>query len=502
MRKVWLVGGDKSARLQLEQTLNRDGALSDYRVFEADDFSVIPERDHRNPGVVFLLDAFHPKVGGFEGLKVLERLNSQGFRFLIGEPTPEQCVEPFRDFKLAAYLPPSTRWDIDFAAGLIEHQIHYTGELRLARFLTRAGRSSSETIHNFKEFGQFGKTLATFLSRFGCDIPRLKSILMGLCLGHLKNGPQGPHVEAPFVIHYGMDPQKVLLSITTHSKGLDRQAFMQEYCEVLTGLSDLNSQPRALFPEIFHVARSAKNLILLGGSSKSESPSMEPLTLLVGLGFPSVGDRKLPPVTTFGFCSVRSTPEYVENEDVAPSQPDATQVRNVTQAETQPQESVVESAPEVQAQVQVAPVNAPMVLADKDINEILNDEPVVLGDQPQILGDPAGPAPRVVPVEAVVVHQESAPPHELESRLQELNQELSKLKDVNAALAHDVRRLMKERRQPTTDRELRDAVTELQERQKKLLQERAKLKETLDDRDKQIELLKTQVETLRQKKIA
>jgi hypothetical protein len=214
---------------------------------------------------------------------------------------------------------------------------------------------------------------------------------------------------------------------------------------------------------------------------------MEPLSLIVGLAFPHVGNRKLPPVSTFGFCSVYLTPEYVESE-----------VTHAPQTPVVPTETPVAS-PEEKADVVE---NTPLALQDKDVSEILADEPVVLGDKPQVLGEAPSAAPRVVSVEPVVVSPSSGPSPELEARMQELNTQLHRLQEVNTALAHDVRRLMKERRQPTTDRELRDAVTELQERLKKLMLDRQKLKDERDERDKQIELLKTQVETLRQKKIA
>jgi chromosome segregation ATPase len=86
---------------------------------------------------------------------------------------------------------------------------------------------------------------------------------------------------------------------------------------------------------------------------------------------------------------------------------------------------------------------------------------------------------------------------ELEKQLAHLKSEQASLQKVAEALAADVKRLMKERREPLTDADLKESLNEANLRLKRLQEQNKKLIEQISQKDSQIELLKAQVERLK-----
>jgi predicted RNase H-like nuclease (RuvC/YqgF family) len=68
---------------------------------------------------------------------------------------------------------------------------------------------------------------------------------------------------------------------------------------------------------------------------------------------------------------------------------------------------------------------------------------------------------------------------------------------VAEALAADVKRLMKERREPLTDADLKESLNETTLRLKRMQEQNKKLTELMGQKESQIELLKAQVERLK-----
>ena len=520
MRVIWLLGEDARAKKLLEQQLTPQARGVDYRVRLVKTLEEIPEDHIMNPGVTILLDAFHPTLGGFEGLKTIRSMGFEGPVFLFGEPSPDLAVMPFRTAGLSGYFPSLDRADFNFVSGLIHYRLNFVGDMDLTHFLKTGGRSSSEVIKSFRDFNAFGMKLATFVGRFGVDIAQLKKVLMGLCLGHVKTGSGAPVIDNPFTIHYGMDPNKVMLAVSTFSRGATQASVLNDFCEVLAGLKNQKALPGTIFPEFYHVGRAAENLILLCGSAQSTSDSMDPMMLLTAIAFPNVNDKKQAPIGVFAFAHVLQTAE-IASDGAAPPTP--------TLEESVPTDAVslVEAPPAAEGWPEATnrdPGNAEAhaakapeaekpsgTLQSVDLNDILED-PKIIGDVPHVnnpdkpvTGKWEGALP-VAPIEKGSVLTASADVSaELaaaQTKATAAETELKRLKDVCAAMSLDVRRLMKERRQPTTDRELRDAVTGLEEKLKKVTAEKLRSTTEIAERDKQIETLKAQVDALRRAKAA
>jgi hypothetical protein len=114
----------------------------------------------------------------------------------------------------------------------------------------------------------------------------------------------------------------------------------------------------------------------------------------------------------------------------------------------------------------------------------------------------AAPEGDLAPSEGVTGDLISDQSEELQRKLNAALAELEHHKQANEAMGADIKRLMKERRQPTTDRELRDSNQRLAEQVKTLTGEKLKALEMVSTRDKQIELMKVQIDTLKKEKAA
>ena len=89
------------------------------------------------------------------------------------------------------------------------------------------------------------------------------------------------------------------------------------------------------------------------------------------------------------------------------------------------------------------------------------------------------------------------PASELEKQLAHVKSELSNALKVSEALAVDVKRLMKERREPLTDADLKESLNETNLRLKRMQEQNKKLTEQIAQKESQIELLKAQVDRLK-----
>jgi hypothetical protein len=456
MSGLWILGGDDALKTAVEARLKTNPKGSDlFHVHLISDFSEIPADQLAQTANHVWLDAFHPSYPGFEGLKKLRTIGFKGGAFLFGEPAAESVLEPFQSDGLTGYFPPYEQADLNLVCGIVESRSHYDGDLDVSRFLKEGGRYSAEMIKSFKEFNAFGVKLATFVTRFGVNISQLKKLLMGLSLSHVKATSGTPTVDVPFKIFFGMDPVKLVVGATVNSRGVSRSALKSEFCQMIAGIRSQKALPGSLFPELYHVARAVDNLAIFGGSTSASTEGMDPMILLGALPFPTE-QATAKPFSFFIFS--HSEPPMVQSVEPAAA-PSA--------------ESSV--APDSAPTTAVDAGSAPGSIANDEVNAILED-PVIIGDQP-VVADPDNPrdssiaSPPKPAAEAVVV----------ESHLSnEDAAELKRLKELSQTMAADIRRLMKERRQPTTDREMRDAVAQLEEKVKRLQKEKQHYAEQLE----------------------
>ncbi len=547
MRVVWVVGAESSTFNLLKPVFDphKLGGMEYVLKFAATPEQV-DEKDLSNPGIIYLFDAFCMTAPGFEGIKQLRSKGLNGLVFLFGEPALEMTSEAFKDLKISGIFPNFESIDLNLAAGTIHNRIYYDGEVNLDAFLTPGGRSSSETIHNFKEFSSFGIKLATFLGKFGIDLVQLKRLLLGLTLPHIKTHSGTPQVEQPFTISYAVDKKKILISTKTFSKGSTKESLLNDFSDIITHLKSPTPPQGTIFPELNHVARVSEAILIFTGSAYEPQPNVDPIAMVSFLNFPNSIKEKSATHHVFGFCDVSKTPEYEEfnpeselptelppvvseipentdsqanQENLASSDQQTT--TDQTQAETTSSVAENPDSQNAQPSSETQPTENSEVagtIPQEDVTQILNDPMAVIGDTPKEV-DPfsapteseAAPELNVTTVSNESIETTSTASSSsdtptvgiVETKVNVVEEEeYLKLKELVNALSQDVRRLMKERRTPTTDKELRESYTQLEERLKKSNAEKLKLEEEIAEKLKLIETLKAQVETLSRNKAA
>ncbi len=486
MRVVWIVGGHEDVRLQFEKQLASELYDGLFVVRQTEDLGQIPAEHLANPGVVMCVDAFHSELGGFEGIRKLRGLGFSGAIFLFGEPAPESASTLWEELNIAGFLPPFERLDVPFAAGLIYYRLSFEGSVNAAKFLAVSGRASSEVLHSVAELNAFATKLASFVGRFGVDLQQLKKVIMGLTLPHIKVTSKGPSVDPAFTIVYGLDPTKLVLGVGSYSRGASRAVLRHEMVTALHDLQESRNPVSSILPEVHHVVRATRNVVVFSGHAKVEAESTDPLFVLTTLLFRSgAGAAKSESHhyhATLGF--VGPTPEMTELEAFAEV--------GVTAS---PQAAVIEPDESETAPSHSAP-HQDQSLDRFDLEKILA-EPRVVGDAPvdsdAVVARSTIRAPEGDPVEGEAY---VGGPADRRSD-SELAREVERLKAVCAAMNFDLKRLLRERREPTTDKELRESYRDLDEKCRRLNQERTTLQERLEEREKQVELLKAQLEALR-----
>ena len=502
MRLVWLIGAPASAKTSLEQALARERTGVDFLVRTASNVQEIPDKHFANPGTIALVDSFSVHHKGFEGAKVLRDRGFKGHIFLFGEPAPEEISQALISYGLAGFFPTFERADWFFVGGVISATTDYTGSIEVNRFITPGGRCSFETIRNLKDFNSFSAKLAAFVGRFGVDLPKLKKVLMALSLPHVKTDSGSPAIEQPFAIHYGMDPHKIVLAANTFSRGAAVDVVRRNYASAVSSIRNETPITGAMFPEFIHLTKATQNLILVGGSAAGgEAGALDPLYMITTVTFPPKDASTVVVPYFFSFVHVVPSAEIVEGEE-EPSAP--------------------EEVPPVEAEspIQDAPPEGSL-MPSSELDELLA-EPKLVGDAPLIVGDPTDLVPQdILGEESITGDLESSTngeegqvgilvtmpssglgSTELQRKLDQALAECENLRKTCDAMGADIKRLMKERRQPTTDKELRDATLRLQEQVKLLNVEKMKALEMVGSRDKQIELMKVQIETLKKEKAA
>lgn len=534
MRIVWLVGGPASAKPALERALAAERMGVPFAVHTATSVQEIPQEHYANRGVVALLDAFSAQDQGFAGVRTLRDAGFKGHIFLFGEPAPEEAANAFNSMGLSGFFPPYERADYFFIGGVIHAAIAYDGNLDVNRFILPGGRSSFETLRSLKDFNAFSAKLATFVSKFGIELGRLRKVLMALSLPHVKTDTGQPAIDQPFSIYYGMDPVKVVLGARSFSRGVALPNLVSSYTEALVAHRSDKPFQGAMFPEFFHLTKATQNLLLFSGSATATTSAVDPVYLLTVMPFPAKANTATASSYFFSCMHVVPSLEIAEGEEApaasgeAPMETAATALNESVATTSTPNEDFTQSAP-----ADSAPEGS-MLLDSSDVGALLA-EPKIMGDAPVLVpvagvessvvslsssgsafapeeseeesgGAPvdilAAPEGDLAPSEGVTGDLISDQSEELQRKLNAALAELEHHKQANEAMGADIKRLMKERRQPTTDRELRDSNQRLAEQVKTLTGEKLKALEMVSTRDKQIELMKVQIDTLKKEKAA
>jgi len=243
--------------------------------------------------------------------------------------------------------------------------------------------------------------------------------------------------------------------------------------------------------------------VILAGTAKSAVEAMDPMILMTTLTFPTTKDVRNSPVYVFAFTHVVPTDEmsgdlaYLESHTV--------------EAESTPADP---SSAETSAEQPVGTIE------EVDITKILA-EPNVVGDTPEfspvdfgpVTGSSGNAVDTETPGEGIasdsggVLDSSSSTidTAQLEAMMKEQEEsaaEIGRLKTELMVMGQDIRRLMKERRQPSTDREMRDAHEQLQAKYKKTTEDRNRLSKAIELKDQEIAELKSEILNLKSRPAA
>jgi hypothetical protein len=475
MRVIWLVGGHDTHVSLWQSLLVRERTNHEYLVRRADTLGEIPEEHLHHPGTIVLLDAFHPFCAGFTAFEHLQQAKTQAQVFLLGEPASELIAEPYKFSFFKGYFPPLARVDHAFLCGTIHHTLFYDHDIDLKNFLQKSGKASSEEIQNMQDFERFEKLLLSFLQKFGVDLTKTSKLLKGLTLPHGKSQGGKLEINAPFKIHFGIDPLKLVLAISSYSKGVAFESIQKDFIGSIQALGKKLPPPNSIFPEFFHSIQHSETLLFFHGSAKKPSDHGDPVYLVTRLTFPKKQNENTGSGYCFSFTHVEPTDEMTEEL-----------ARKVVEATDGPIEST--KIAEVIVETTPARTSASTVKA-KDLEDILKDPPIS-GDKPL-----ESRSSNVVPLRPGDNTPTEAPPANTEE-IQKLNLTIQQLNQVCSELSKDLLHLMKMRREATTDKELKDRKDNLEKKLEQLNAEVRKLNDTVDAKDKSIAELQEKIDKL------
>ncbi len=507
LRLLWIIGADPNSLGAFEKALSQNKMGAEYFVRYADSPEEIPDEHMNETGVATIIDAFHPRFPGFEGVKHLRERGFQGHIYLMGEPSTDSAHETFQQLTVSAYLPPYERLDIAFAAGLIHSHFYGLQNGALSHFLSDGGRAASTNIKSYADFNRFLSTISLFAGKFGVDQSLLKKLLLGITLPHFRTENGTMIVDTPFVLSYGMDPVKLLLSCSSFSRGSDIIEIENEFCTAVMRMKD-QSVNSTIFPEFNHVLRSVENLIIFLGNPNSAEESTESMQLLSAIGFHQPGKTVAKSMTLAGFAKLTQShdvdleiaklplkrPDIAEAVATKPSIPPS--IASASEESLLPAE---EQNPTTPAAATDDSADSTLTLNPDEIDQLLGPAspedvapPEATTESETSDSEVAADSESVREAKRVAEELLAASGAELETK----NNEINRLKELCVSMSADIKRLMKQRREPTSDKELKDAYTTAQEKIKKLTEEKNKFDAEVKAKTAEIESLKAQVKTL------
>ncbi len=256
-----------------------------------------------------------------------------------------------------------------------------------------------------------------------------------------------------------------------------------------TTLGQVKSHGKVDVPrsDCLNVAKITSNLVHVGGNAKAGALA-ETAYLLTTLAFGkgASAQSQVEPYF-FSFVEARETPEHGMDTGAAPiAARSGSEERSASAASTSslPSVSKPEDVAQTQTTSQAAPAPAPTPLF----------EPSIMGDAPAASDEESSGFAGGAGAEGSGI---SVADPELAQKYSVLEAELTQHKELAEALASDVKRLMKERREPLTNADLRESMKEMEARLKHLQEQNKKFTEMISQKESQIELLKAQVDRLK-----
>lgn len=489
MRQIWFLSEDEAPAARLQKVFAHEHFETEYVVQHITDLQQVPQSHMEDLGVVFVIDAFHTKYPGFTGLEELRENFFQGPVFLLGEPAPEDALEPMRQFGLCAFMPPHDRTDFHYLAGVIHTQLHFEGRISLSSFLDPSGKSALESIQDFSSFNKLVVKLINFVSRFGVDINSLKKTIVSLSSANIKHTEKGPEILAPFELCYGIDAEKLIVGVSMTSIE-DLPGTKKEFLEALRYVK--SNEGRGDFLKI---AKNSQSLIFVGGHAGGGECAP---FLMTCVPFDKKG--KFQNVDRFSFAWLEAVESSELSEGAGPEE--------LTKDLFEPE--VVGDTPlkeeEIHEEVSAETGNEePEESVERPQEEVAEntDNVAALESQAASSGAESAPEPshtlnqNSASTEADDAFPDSDDVRTLKAQLSQLKFKLKKSEKMAAALSADVERLMKERREPATDADLQAAMDEMSAKAERLQGQNKKLNATIDKHEEQIDLLQAQVDRLK-----
>ncbi len=466
MKVVWLISGDNRTSPLLQKELERSG--DSYLVRHTDKIPKIPKEHLQSSGVAILIDSFHVEHTGFDGLKQLRELGFRGPIYMFGEPAPEKTTVPFTDLELSGFFPAVERADLSYIAGIIHHCFELNGEMQIPLMLNKEHKAGSAKITQQADLDTITQKLSLFASRFGVKEDTLKNAIMGLCMGHIQTKHGESQIAEPFELKFGTDRNKIVLSVPAHSKGNYTSVLRNEFAQALANFHNSALKNSVLFQEFHHLVKAVNNLSILGGSSKAETEYADPMFLVTRIQFEPPSSNE----THMGYYfSIHHTKPSEDLDSTSANLP------LVVEAPAGSAEPLTESA-----RISVTSHS------ENDLREILND-PVVVGDAPDIKGEKISltESTNESRERQTQISEDEALVNK--TYLEQLKSELATLRETNEIMSHDILRLMKERKEPALDAELRKQNEDL----------KAKLERLEAEFEAALKILSQQIEELKNK---
>lgn len=461
MRQIWILGDDSRAQTRLSTAFS-DGTYGiKYEVRTFSSLSQISAENFQRQDLSFLLDAFCSEHPGFEGLKELRTLGFKGPVLLMGEPAPQDAHDPFLEQELTAFVPPVDRFDPELVAGII-HTVHeFQGEIDIKGFLQKGAKASIETIKDMGGFNQLALKLASFVVRLGIDVHKIKRVLVSMSSSHVKSVSGVPQLIAPFKIAYGLDSKKMVLAVSLVNKKTSTVELKNELIHALKNLKN-DKSPKSHRSDLLNVSKLTNNIIYFGGSINSEDSNDH--YILSAIPLVSTKDAAIE-FYSFGFVWAKPFEESaaVEVDDEVVAIPTEVLFEPNIVGDHVPEDEPLTFAPVIESAIE----------------QSIDNEASTDG------------------IESIESASDSVAIAELEVKIQTLDLELKKEQKLAAALASDVKRLMKERRQPITEGDLKESLKELTLRFDRAQEQNKRMTEMLAQKETQIELLKAQVDRLK-----
>lgn len=464
---VWLISADDTSCSKIQKEFDRCG--SPYLVRHASKITQVPPEHINSTGVAFFIDSFHSEHLGFSGLKLLREKNFKGLVYMFGEPAPEKATNAFTDLQLSGFFPSIERADLAYVTGLVHHSFELQTDVNLNLLLNTEHKLGSAKITKLDDLDEISKKLSLFASRFGVEEDSIKKAVMGLCMSHIQTKHGESQIHEPFELKFGTDRLKIVLQVPTHSKGNKIDVLRNEFAQALSNFHNSELKNSVLFQEYHHLVKAVNNLSVIGGGSSSELEYPDPLFLITRIQFQT--KSKESGQLGYYFSIQQTRPNDSLDERVA-------KLPLIEEAKETKIDTSTQDTPNVRSH------------SEKDLQEILS-EPVIVGDLPADKGEDIALNAESSQIGKDVKDTKISEDETIVNKhyYEKLKQDLKDIRLANETMSEDVFRLMKERKEPALDTELKKQNEDL----------KSKIQKMETEFDAALKSLQTQIDELKEK---